>query len=435
MRKWIIGAVALLILVLGALWLWLSGRELPEENTVIIEETSVAEEPTQYLYGLPVDSFDVLEARVKRNQMLGNILYEYGVSNKQVLEISKLPKDLFDVKKFKAGNNYALFSDSVGLRYFVYEKDDVNYAVVHIGDSIYAETGKKPVIAKTFEVYGELNTSLWEDFKEEGVNPMLAIELSEIYAWSIDFFGLQKGDRFKVIYDETFVDTNSVGISKIHAAWFYHAGHEFWAIPFVQDSVRSFFDEDGNSLRKAFLKAPLRFSRISSGFSNSRMHPVLKIRRPHHGIDYAAPAGTPVQAIGDGQVNEVGYQRNGGGNYVKIKHNGVYSTVYMHLSKFGKGIKQGVYVKQGDIIGYVGSTGLATGPHLDFRFFKNGQAIDPLKVEAPPVEPIHEENLADYALVKKSMMAALEAVGSAQSAVGSPQWAADSLQSSGDGIQ
>jgi len=421
MKKWIIGASAVLILLFATLWFWMSGVDLAEENPVLTEEISELEEHIEYIYGIPVDSFDIVEARVKRNQMLGNILYEYGVSNQQVFEISKLPKDVLDVKKFKAGNKYALFIDSTGVRYFVYEKDDVNYAVVHLEDSIHAELGAKPVVAKTLEVSGELKTSLWEDFKEAGVNPMLAIELSEIYAWSIDFFGLQEGDRFKVIYDESFVDTNSVGISKIHAAWFYHAGHDFWAIPFVQDSVRSFFDEDGNSLRKAFLKAPLRYSRISSGFSNSRMHPVLKIRRPHHGVDYAAPAGTPVQAIGDGQVFAMGYQRNGGGNYVKIKHNGVYSTTYMHLSKFGKGIKQGVYVKQGEIIGYVGSTGLATGPHLDFRFFKNGQAIDPLKVEAPPVEPIHEENIADYTLVKNSMMAALKSVGSTQSAVGSGQ--------------
>jgi murein DD-endopeptidase MepM/ murein hydrolase activator NlpD len=236
---------------------------------------------------------------------------------------------------------------------------------------------------------------------------MLAVELSEIYQWSIDFFGLQEGDKFKVIYDESFVDSNSVGISRIHAAWFYHAGHAFWAIPFEQDSVMSYFDEEGNSLRKAFLKAPLRFSRISSGFSNSRLHPILKIRRPHHGVDYAAPIGTPVQAVGDGQVIAAAYQR-GGGNYVKLKHNGVYTTAYLHLSKFGKGIKQGAYVKQGDVIGYVGSTGLSTGPHLDFRFYKHGKAVNPLKVEAPPVEPVHEENLLDYELVKQSMMAALK---------------------------
>jgi len=183
-------------------------------------------------------------------------------------------------------------------------------------------------------------------------------------------------------------------------AWFYHNETDFWAIPFVQGGERSFFDEKGNSLRKAFLKAPLRYSRISSGFSHSRFHPILKIRRPHHGVDYAAPAGTPVLTVGDGLVTGVGFQRNGGGNYVKIKHNSVYSTTYMHLSGFGRGVRQGAYVKQGDIIGYVGSSGLATGPHLDFRFYRNGSAVNPLSVEAPPVEPIHEENRKTYALIR-----------------------------------
>jgi len=241
-------------------------------------------------------------------------------------------------------------------------------------------------------------------------DPMLAVELSEIFAWSIDFFGIQEGDRYKVLYEESYVDSLSVGIDRILGAWFFSSGTEFWAIPFEQDGVRSFFDEKGNSLRKAFLKAPLRYSRISSGFSNSRYHPVLKIRRPHHGVDYAAPTGTPVHTVGDGIVTKIGYQANGGGNYVKIKHNSVYTTTYMHLSRFGKGIRSGVYVKQGEIIGYVGATGLATGPHLDFRFYKNGSAVNPLTVEAPPVEPVHPENLNPYAFRKRVIMGALKLI-------------------------
>ena len=200
----------------------------------------------------------------------------------------------------------------------------------------------------------------------------------------------------------------SAGISKIHGAWFKHNGMEFWAIPFIQDGKRSYFDEAGNSLRKAFLKAPLRYSRISSGFSHSRLHPILKISRPHHGIDYAAPVGTPVLTVGDGFVNETGYSK-GAGYYVKIKHNSVYATSYLHLSRFGKGVKKGAYVKQGDIIGYVGSTGLSTGPHLDFRFYKNGSAVNPLKVEAPPVEPISEKNSTLFNIMREITMRSLEA--------------------------
>jgi len=271
------------------------------------------------------------------------------------------------------------------------------------------ENMEKPVRRERSTVSGEIRSSLWETFMEIEVNPMLALELSDVYQWSIDFFGLQAGDQFKVVYDESFVDSSSVGILNIHAAWFYHAGHEFWAIPFEQDSVVSFFDEEGNSLRKVFLKAPLRFSRISSGFSHSRLHPILKIRRPHHGVDYAAPTGTPVESVGDGKVIAAKWQR-GGGNYIKIRHNSVHTTAYLHLSRFAKGIRSGVYVKQGDVIGYVGSTGLSTGPHLDFRFYKNGYPINPLKIEAPPVEPIHEDNLADYELVKRSIMAEIKAI-------------------------
>lgn len=402
------GAVAVFLFVLVRWTAW-PADSCEQTITPVEQAVEEIEKPVEYFYGIPVDSFEVVQGIIRRNQLLGNILHDHGVSNRQVYELSLLPREEFDVRRVKAGNRYALFLDSVGVRYLVYEQDRVRYAVVHFDDSVHVESREKPVEIRNLEASGEVLLSLWEDLRTQQANPMLAIELSEIYAWSIDFFGLQPGDRYKVIYDETFVDSLSVGITKIHSAWFYHAGREFWAIPFVQDSVMSFFDEEGNSLRKAFLKAPLRFSRISSRFSHSRLHPILKIRRPHHGVDYAAPTGTPVLAVGDGQVTAAAYQR-GGGNYVKIKHNGVYNTSYLHLSRFGKGIKKGAYVLQGDVIGYVGSTGLSTGPHLDFRFYKNGAPVDPLKVEAPPVEPIHEENLVDFALVRNSIMAELNAV-------------------------
>lgn len=404
----IVGAVVVLLSVFAWLLIdWGGDKNRSEDSVPPLAE--IMEKNIEYIYEIPADSFKVLKGVIGRNQMLGNILSSYGVTNRQIFDISKLPREVFNERKIKAGNKYALFlkKDSIeNVVFFVYEKDMVNYAVIHFEDSIHVEQKAKTVIVETKEVSGEINSSLWESFLEMGANPFLAVELSEIYAWSIDFFGLQEGDKFKVIYDESFVDTNSVGVSTIYGTWFHHSGHEFWAIPFVQDSVRSFFDEEGNSLRKAFLKAPLSFSRISSRFSHSRMHPILKIRRPHHGVDYAAPMGTPVHAIGDGQIFARAYQR-GGGNYVKIKHNSVYSTTYMHLGGFGKGIKVGTYVKQGDVIGYVGSTGLSTGAHLDFRFYKNGQAVDPLKVEAPPVEPIHDSLRIDYDLVMKSMMRAL----------------------------
>jgi murein DD-endopeptidase MepM/ murein hydrolase activator NlpD len=239
---------------------------------------------------------------------------------------------------------------------------------------------------------------------------MLALRLSDIFAWSIDFYAIQKGDRFRVIYDEMFVDSASIGVGNIYAVQFDHMGTENYAFRFFQDDRFDYFDEEGQSLRKAFLKSPLEFARISSRFSHSRMHPVLRIRRPHHGVDYAAPKGTPVRAIGDGTVIARAYQAGGGGNYVKIKHNSVYTTTYMHLSGFAKGIVQGARVQQGQVIGFVGSTGLSTGPHLDFRVHKNGTPVDPLKVEAPPVEPVNESRMPEYVTMKDSLLAELQKI-------------------------
>lgn len=363
--------------------------------------------PARDSYGLPLDTYHIEEGEVRRNQTLADLLLPHDLTMQEIYKISLLPESLINERKIKPGNRYLLYTQADSLSeipndetIFVYEKDLLNYVVIHIQpDSIWGINGQKPVETRTRYASGVIEASLWESMRASEANPMLAIELSEIFAWTIDFFGIQQGDRYKVIYEESFVDSASIGIDKITGAWIYHNNHDFWAIPFIQDSVRSFFDEEGNSLRKAFLKAPLRFSRISSGYSNSRYHPVLKIRRPHHGVDYAAASGTPVHTVGDGRITKVGYQKNGGGNYVKIKHNSVYSTTYMHLRGFGKGVRQGVYVKQGDVIGYVGSTGLATGPHLDFRFYKNGSAVNPLKVEAPPVEPIHTDNQPAYGIV------------------------------------
>ena len=256
---------------------------------------------------------------------------------------------------------------------------------------------------------GTITTSLWETAMDNSLNPNLSAELSEIYAWTIDFFGLQRGDRFKIIYEEDFIGEKSVGIMRVHAALFEHGGSAIYAIPFIQDSTMSFYDTTGASLRKAFLKAPLRFSRISSRFSGARMHPILKTVRPHHGIDYAAAVGTPVVSIGDGRVTQTAYE-NGAGRIVRITHNSVYSTAYLHLSRFGDGIAPGVYVKQGQVIGYVGNSGLSTGPHLDFRFYRNGYAVDPLKVESPPVNPVAPEIMEQFMKSARGYMSLLETI-------------------------
>jgi len=353
-------------------------------------------------YGLSYDSFNRIEGKIRRNQFLSDLLTEYGVPYPAINRVVQLSREVFDVRKIKRGNPYVVFQTKDSLKktmYVVYEHTPTDYIVFDLGDSINVYKETKQIITEQKTASGIISTSLWNTINEKNLNPVLVNDLSEIFAWSIDFFGLQKGDSFKIVYEEQYVDSTSIGISKIYAAWFNHMGRDFFAIPFVQKKRESFYDIEGNSLKKAFLKAPLRFSRISSGFSNSRLHPILKIRRPHHGVDYAAPIGTPVHAIGDGKIIKTGYNGDAG-RMVKIRHNSVYTTAYLHLSRYGRGIKLGKYVKQGEIIGYVGSSGLSTGPHLDFRFYKQGSPINPLKVKAPSVEPVSEENREDFEKIK-----------------------------------
>lgn len=345
-------------------------------------------------FGVPVDSFNIVRGKVLRNQNIGAILGQFSMQNGLLNKLSSVPREVFDPRRIRAGNNWVAFltPDSLStLKYFVYEHSPVNFVLFDFTDSLLVEKQQKEVTTIIREGSGIISSSLWVSMIDNGLNPAMAINLSEIYAWTIDFFGLQKGDQFKVIYEENYVEDKPIGIGKILAGSFTHMGVENFAIPFVQDSVEHYFDFEGNSLRRAFLKAPLRYSRISSRFSHGRMHPILKIRRPHHGIDYAAPIGTPVYAIGDGRVIETKYDA-AAGRMIKIRHNSVYTSGYLHLKNYGKGISSGVYVKQGDVIGYVGSSGLSTGPHLDFRIWRNGHPTDPLTIESPPVEPVKEEN-------------------------------------------
>ncbi|MBN1987085.1 MAG: peptidoglycan DD-metalloendopeptidase family protein [Prolixibacteraceae bacterium] len=380
----------------------------PEET--VVPDTIVPLEPV-LRYGIPVDSFELVEGIVKNNQYLSQILNESGVGMVTIDKLARKSKPVFDVRKIRSGQKYTVFQTADSLqeaRYFVYESSPTEYYVYELFDTLRIYRGEKEVEARHRSAQGVIETSLWNCMEDNDLDPMLALDLSDIFAWTIDFFAIQKGDRFRVIFDELFVDSTYIGIGEIYAVQFDHYGDENFAFRFFQDERYDFFDETGVSLRKAFLKAPLQFSRISSRFSNSRLHPVLRIRRPHHGVDYAAPTGTPVVSIGDGTVIARAYQRNGGGNYVKIKHNSVYTTTYMHLSGFGKGITTGTRVKQGQVIGYVGATGLATGPHLDFRVAKNGSYVDPLRVEAPPVEPVKEENLPQYNILKDSLINELQ---------------------------
>jgi murein DD-endopeptidase MepM/ murein hydrolase activator NlpD len=374
--------------------------------------TAATPDTVNLIHGIPVDSYNVVTGRVKRNQFISTILASYNVPWNTIEELLRENREVFDPRKVRTGSSYSVFltKDTVNRAdYFIYEHDPKVSYIFSLKDTLAVFRYDAEVKKILRYSSGSISTSLWEAAMENQLNPNLSSELSEIYAWTIDFFGLQQGDRFKVIYEEEFIGEKSIGIRKIHAALFEHAGNSIYAIPYIQGSTMSFYDTTGASLRKAFLKAPLRYSRISSRFSGARYHPVLKIVRPHHGVDYSAPTGTPVVSIGDGRVTRTAFE-NGSGRIVRVTHNSVYSTAYMHLSRFGPGISPGVYVKQGQVIGYVGSSGLSTGPHLDFRFYRNGSAVDPLRVEAPPVNPVAPEEMDGFEKVARGYISLFETI-------------------------
>ncbi len=365
-----------------------------------------------YEYGIPADRYRVQYGIVQPRQNLGSILGEHGVSTGTVHHLGEKARGVFDVRRIRSGQAYALFfskHDSLAPpRFFVYEEDPKSYIVFDLRGDLAVSRGQNPAEWRTQTVKGQVESSLWVSMQRCEASPQLAIVLSHIFGWTIDFFGLQKQDEFRVIYEQEFVDGKALDNFHILAASFRASDSTYYAIPFVQDGEELYYNERGNSLEGAFLKAPLDFYRISSRFTNSRYHPVLKRYRAHHGVDYAAPAGTPVYAIGNGKVIAKAYQANGGGNYVKIKHNGTYTTTYMHLSRFAKGLKVGSTVKQKEIIGYVGSTGLSTGPHLDFRVYENGRPINPLTIKSQPKKPISEANRAAFSQVCDSLVLKLK---------------------------
>lgn len=385
-----------------------------DRNTESLDEVEVTDsievQDIVYKYGIPVDDYDVDFGMVKRNQNLSTILERHGVGRKQVHDLSQASKGIFDLRDIRVGQAYAVFAskDSVPVvNYFVYEKNPRSYVVFDL-EKNNVTIGNNPVEWRERTVKGNVTSSLWTAISAAGADPILAVELSKIFGWSIDFFGLQKKDEFRVIYEQEYVDGQGLSNFNIVGAILRHADSSYYAIPFLQGEELLFYNEHGKSLEGAFLKAPLDFFRISSRFTNSRYHPVLRISRPHHGVDYAAPVGTPVYAIGSGTVIAKGYQRNGGGNFLKIKHNGTYVTSYMHLSRFEKGIAVGKSVKQKEVVGYVGSTGLSTGPHLDFRVHENGKPINPLTIKSQPKKPVSAENMARFSVVRDSVMTQLQ---------------------------
>lgn len=375
----------------------------PPVDSLIVDE--VQAEPT-LLYGIQVDSFVVIEDEVRRDQSLSDILLPHNIDHKTIFRLATNTKDVFDVRKINAGKKYTLLCQNDSLNTaakLIYESNLAEYVIFHLDDSIYAERVVRDYTFVEKIAEGTIKHSLSMTMQEIGAPISLTNEFVDVFAWQVDFFSLQKGDHFKVLYTEKQIDGQVVDIENILAIYFEHSGNPLYAFAFDQGEGLDYFDEDGKSIRKALLKYPLEFDRISSRYSLSRFHPVQKRYKAHLGTDFAARRGTPIRSVGDGIVVDARYSKNNG-NFVKIRHNATYTTQYLHMSKIAGGIKAGMRVRQGQTIGFVGSTGLATGPHLCYRFWKNGVQVDALRVKLPPSEPLKEENQEEFGKVRNEFM-------------------------------
>lgn len=369
-------------------------------------------EPQRVLFGFAVNDLEVIEKEVRRNERFTDLLKSHFVDDKVMKQISTLPRDVFDFRKVSAKKKYTLLvkNDSLkSAKALIYEPNQIDYYIFNLEDSLTVEARQRETELVARGISGEIHESLSATIESLGISPEVTNRFVDIFAWQVDFNRLRKGDKFKVIYKEILVNGETIGVSSIEGIYFEHAGKPMYAFPLDQGDGIEYYDENGQSLRKAFLKYPIEFTRISSRFSLKRFHPVAKVFRAHKGTDFAAPAGTPIRSVGDGTVEEARFKSNNG-NYVKVRHNGTYTTQYLHMSKIARGIKPGVRVKQGQTIGFVGSTGLATGPHLCYRFWKNGVQVDALRVNLPPAQPVSEENLATFELIKQDLRQQLDLI-------------------------
>ena len=368
-------------------------------------------------FGYTLNNYNVKKSKVKNGDSFGSILERNNLYYPQIYNIVQKVKKVYDIRKINIGKPYTILSSKDSLntpQVFIYQPNKIDFVVVSLTDSLWAEKKSKAVKIKEFEAEGIITSSLSETMEKQKLSPLLSNELSEIYAWTIDFFRLEKGDNFKIIYSAKYIDDSIyVGLNRIHSAFFEHRGKPFYAIEFETDPKRGiveYFDENGKNLRRAFLRSPVQFSRVSSRYNLKRRIAYYGYRiRPHKGTDFAAAVGTPIRATASGTVTKSSYTRSNG-NYVKIKHNGTYSTQYLHMDK--RGVKVGQFVKQGDYIGTVGMTGNTSGPHVCYRFWKNGRQVDPLKQKLPEAKPISKELKERYMIHMDPIKKQLDAIKS-----------------------
>ncbi len=369
----------------------------PIEEPLVVEEPIEEIKETEYLFGISLDEYQVVQGQIKRNETFADIVNPYNVGLQDIFTIDRISEEVFSVRKLVPRKDYTLFYQEDSLQraaYFVYEPNATEYIVYQLKDSlgVFRHEREIQVVEKTMT--GVITESLDQAIRDQGGTAALVNAMADLYGWQMDMRTLRKGDWFKLIYEEMKVEDEFIGIKNIIGAEFNHINNSYLAYAYDDGSGLTYYDEQGESMQKAFLRYPVEYSRISSRYNPRRFHPVLKRTRPHLGTDYAASRGTPIKAAGDGVIVARGWT-NGNGNYVKIKHNGTYTTGYLHMSRFGK-FKNGQRVKKGDVIGYVGKTGLATGYHLCFRFWKRGRQVDFLREKLPAEEPLAEEHLLSF---------------------------------------
>lgn len=410
-KKWL--GVGFVLLALGnGIYLQSNQDKAKQAEQELYASVDIEEEMKEdlMLYGINVNELDIVEGVVGKNATLSTILSPFNISYQIIDEIARKSKDIFDVRKIAFNKKFTVLTpkDSSTAQFFIYEPNPAEYVVFKLDDvEVYKE--ERPVELRKIEIGGTISSNLYVNMVEVGITPDMVDQFADLYGWAVDFQRLQKGDKFKIVYQQKVVDDQVIGNGDIELAFFEHMGEAYPAIPFEQNGEKNFFDEDGNSFKKAFLRDPLKFTRISSRYNLKRFHPVQKRYKAHLGTDYAAPTGTEIRSVGDGTVLEARYT-SANGNYVKIKHNGTYTTQYLHMSKIASGMKPGSKIRQGQVIGFVGSTGLATGPHLCFRFWKNGKQEDWLKEKIPPSNPISQENRMAFDQVKMEKMGQLAAI-------------------------
>ena len=372
-----------------------------DKPQIVEEELAVVVPQDFYEFGFNLNDYYVKRDTVRSGDSFGEIMQRNKIGYPRIFQIAEKAKDSFDIRKLQIGKPYTILCSKDTLqepKCFIYQPNREEYIVINFQDSIHAYTSRKPIKYVEKEVSGIISSNISETLDEKGISFILAYKMSDIYAWTIDFTRLQKGDRFKVIYTDKYIDDSIyAGIDNIKAAVFEHKKENFYAFEFETDSVKGlndYFSEEANNLRRAFLKAPVEYKRISSRYNLRRRIALYGNKiRPHKGTDFSAAVGTPIRATANGTVIKSAYTR-GNGNYVKIKHNSTYETQYLHMKK--QNVKVGQFVKQGDVIGWVGMTGNTSGPHVCYRFWKNGKQVDPFREKLPEAEPISDSLKTRY---------------------------------------